>query len=137
MLISICGRKGITMIEVMISLMLITVGILSLLTLLPSGWRLSGTSDMLGRAAGILQAELERKEIMIMNGNNSIPTDTMKPVYASGKETAQPGDIQYFVETKIEKWSGSYKVWVKVTWPGSLNGVQESLIVGRQMSFAQ
>jgi Tfp pilus assembly protein PilV len=75
-----CDKRGITMIEVMVSLMLITVGILSLLTLLPSGWRLSGTSDMLGRAAGILQAELERKEIMIMNGNNSIPTDTIKPV---------------------------------------------------------
>jgi Tfp pilus assembly protein PilV len=125
------------MIEVMVSLMLITVGILSLLTLLPSGWRLSGTSDMLGRAAGILQAELERKEIMIMNGNNSIPTDTIKPVYASGRATAQPGDIQYTVETKIDKWGGSYKVWVKVTWPGNTNGIAESLIVGRQMSFAQ
>jgi hypothetical protein len=130
------------MIEVLVSLVLISVGVLSLLTLLPSGWRLSGTYDRLGRAAGILQAELERKEIEIMNGNNPITPNPgapaiKYPVYGSGKTTAQPGDIGYTVETEVEKWVGSYKVRVKVTWPGNTTGIAESLIVGRQMSFAQ
>jgi Tfp pilus assembly protein PilV len=49
----ICDRKGISMMEVLVSVALISVGVLGLVTLLPSGWRLSGTADMLGRAAAI------------------------------------------------------------------------------------
>jgi Tfp pilus assembly protein PilV len=128
------------MIEVLVSLGLITVGVLSLLTLLPAGWRLSGTSDMLGRAAGILQAELERNEIMIMNGKNlNIPLNPPeKTVYGSGKETAQPGDIRYTVATTVvENVGGNFLVRVTVTWPGNTTGIAESVIVGRQVSFAQ
>jgi len=127
------------MIEVLISVVLISVGVLSLLTLLPSGWRLSGTSDMLGRAAGILQAELERNEIMIMNGNNSITLNPGTPttVYGSGKQTAQPGDIPYTVTTEVANLGTGYRVRVKVAWPGNPTGIAESLIVGRQMFYAQ
>lgn len=127
------------MIEVLVSMVLITVGVLSLLSLLPAGWRLSGTSDMLGRAAGILQAELERNEIMIMNGKNlNIPLNPPeKTVYGSGKETAQPGDIRYTVATEVASLGTSYRVRVQVTWPGNTTGIAESLIVGRQMFFAQ
>jgi len=130
------------MIEVLVSLVLITVGVLSLLTLLPAGWRLSGTSDMLGRAAGILQSELERNEIMIMNGKNTI-TPTLgtplikQPVYGSGMTTAQPGDIPYTVSTEVDSSGNGYRVRVTVTWPGNTNGIAESLIVGRERSFAQ
>ena len=129
------------MIEVLVSLVLITVGVLSLLSLLPAGWRLSGISDHLGRAAGILQAELERNEIMIMNGNNPItPTPVPPPsktVYGSGKVTAQPGDLLYTVSTEVASLGASYRVRVQVTWPGNTTGIAESLIVGRQMFFAQ
>jgi hypothetical protein len=129
------------MIEVMASVVLIAVGILSLLTLLPSGWRLSGTSDHLGRAAGILQGELERTAILIMNGNNTITPapgqKIVKPVSGSGISPLPPGDMQYTVETMVDNWAGSYKVRVKVTWPGNSVGIAESLIVGRQKFFAQ
>ena len=128
------------MIEVLVSLVLITVGVLFLLSLLPAGIRLAGTSDMLGRAAGILQAELERNEIMIMNGNNTItpnPGTVKQPVYGSGKPTAQPGDIPYTVTTWIENAGAGFRVRVQVTWPGNTTGIAESLIVGRQMFFAQ
>jgi Tfp pilus assembly protein PilV len=136
---SICNKKGITLIEVMVSLLLITVGVLSLITLLPAGIRLSGTSDLLGRAAGILQAELEQNEIMIMNGKNlDIPLNPPeKWVYGSGKTTAQPGDIRYTVATVVEPVGGSFRVRVTVTWQGNTTGIAESLIVGRQVSFAQ
>jgi hypothetical protein len=144
MLISICDRKGITMIEVLISVVLISVGILSLLTLLPSGWRLSGTSDMLGRAAGILQAELEGKEIEIMNGNNTITTNPGNPlirsVSGSGKDPLgplPPGDKTYTVSTEVMNSGNGYLVRVRVTWPGNTTGIWESVIVGRQMSFVQ
>ena len=139
---SACNKRGITLIEVLVSLVLITVGVLSLLTLLPAGWRLSGTSDLLGRAAGILQAELERNEIMIMNGKNTI-TPTLgiplikQPVYGSGMTTAQPGDIPYAVSTEVDSSGNGYRVRVTVTWPGNTTGIAESLIVGRERSFAQ
>ena len=55
--------------ELVLSMLLISVGVTGLLTLLPSGRKLSGASDMLGRAAGILQEELEANEVVIMNQN--------------------------------------------------------------------
>ena len=141
---SVCSKKGISMIEVLISIVLISFGVLSLLTLLPSGWRLAGTSDMLGRAAGILQAELERNEVWIMNEKNQVtPTEgTPAPrhVYSSGMDTSQPGDMEYLVTTQIQDLgggSGPWRVRVRVTWPGNTTGVAESVIVTRQMFFAQ
>ena len=144
-MISICSKKGISMIEVLITVVLISFGVLSLLTLLPSGWRLSGTSDMLGRAAGILQGELERNEVWIMNEKNQV-TPVPKtgspppPFYSSGKETRQPGDIPYFVTTEIEELGGGIEGWrvrVRVTWPGNPTGITESVVVTRQLFFAQ
>jgi hypothetical protein len=137
-----CAKKGITMIEVMVSLILITVGILSLLTLLPSGIRLSGTSDLLGRAAGILQAELNMNEILIMNENNTVTPIALgaapKTVYGSGKGSPQAGDISYTVQTQRSSLpGGQWLVQVRVTWPGNANGIAESLIVTRQKYFAQ
>jgi len=135
-------REGISMMEVLISVALISIGVLSLLTLLPSGWRLSGASDMLGRAVGILQAELEANEILIMNENNRVtPTPAGNPpqksVHGSGKSTAQPGDIAYSVQTERTDLGGSWMVRVQVTWPNNPVGISESLIVTRQKAFIQ
>ncbi len=128
--------------EVLVSVALISIGVLCLLTLLPSGWRLSGASDMLGRAAGILQAELEANEILIMNENNRVtptpPGDPpSKPVYGSGKGAPQPGDIAYSVQTERTDLGGSWMVRVQVTWPNNPVGISESLIVSRQKAFIQ
>ena len=139
---SICNKKGISMMEVLISVVLITVGILSLLTLLPAGWRLSGTSDYLGRAAAILQAEMERNEILIMNENNTVTaTPTGYPikttVYGSGKTSPQPGDIAYEVQTERVNLGASWRVRVRVIWAGNATGIRESLIVTPQKYFIQ
>jgi Tfp pilus assembly protein PilV len=135
-------RKGISMMEVLVSVALISIGVLGLVTLLPSGWKLSGTSDMLGRAAGILQAELEANEILIMNENNPVtPTPPgnppKKPVYGSGSRTLQPGDIAYSVQTERTDLGGSWMVRVQVTWPNNPVGISESVIVTRQKAFIQ
>ncbi len=142
MLLSICNRKGITLIEVLVSSVLISVGVMALLTLLPSGWRLSGTSDLLGRAAGILQGEMERNEIQVMNVNNAVTATTpgvpeTKTVHGSGMTTAQPGDIPYLVQTERTDLGESWRVRVRVTWPGNARGIAESLIVTRQRYFTQ
>jgi hypothetical protein len=143
MLISICNRKGITLVEVLVSSVLISVGVMALLTLLPSGWRLSGTSDLLGRAAGILQGEMESNEILVMNPTNMV-TPTLpgspetKDIYGIGRNTPQPGDVRYSVQTeRIDLGGGSWRVRVRVTWQRNPTGIAESLIVTRQRYFAQ
>ena len=142
MLISICNRKGITLVEVLVSSVLISVGVMALLTLLPSGWRLSGTSDLLGRAAGILQGEMERNEILVMNANNAVTATPLgapetKTVHGSGSITAQPGDVPYLVQTERTDLGETWRVRVRVTWPGNATGIAESLIVTRQRNFTQ
>ncbi len=135
--------------EVLVSVSLISIGVLGLLTILPSGWRLSGTSDFIGRAAGILQGELEENEILIMNGNNTVPpadpADPSNPpatkfVYGSRNPSGQAGDIRYTVRTERTQpvaLGGSWLVRVQVTWPSNATGIQESLVVTRQSSFNQ
>jgi Tfp pilus assembly protein PilV len=139
---SICNKKGITLIEVLVSALLISVGVLALLTMLPSGWRLTGTSDLLGRAAAILQGEMERNEILIMNQNNAVAqtppgAPETRTVYGSGGTTAQRGDIPYFVQTERVDLGPTWRVRVQVTWPGNAAGIRESLLVSRQRTFAQ
>jgi hypothetical protein len=141
-----CNKKGISLIEVMVSIVLIMVGILGLLTLMPSGWRLSATSDALARAAGILQAELEAQEILIMNPNNTfaaIPAGDplgKKEVYGGGNAPQMGDNVKYTVQTVrtplVAPLSG-WQVQVQVTWPGHAAGIHESLIVTPQQYFRQ
>ncbi len=129
------------MIEVLASVALITVGVMALLTLLPTGMKLSGNSDLLGRAAAILQAELNMNEILVMNGNNTVnplpSPGTTKQVWGSGKPGPQPGDIRYTVTTQRTKVGNQWLVQIQVTWPGNTRGIGESLIVTPQKYFAQ
>ena len=69
-----CNNRGITIVEVLITLFLTAVGILALLSMQPTSWNAAGRSDFMGRAAGILQSELERNELWIMNPNNNFAT---------------------------------------------------------------
>ena len=136
------SKRGISMMEVLVAVVLIGVGIIGLLSLLPSGWRLSGTSDALGRAAGILQAELEANEVWIMNGNNTVTataTPDVKVICGAGRVLAekQPGDIEYTVATERADLGGRWRVRVRVTWPGNAVGISESLIVTQQKYFFQ
>jgi hypothetical protein len=142
MLISKCNKRGISMIEVLIALFLISVGVMALITLLPSGWRLSSKSDLLGRAAAILHAELEKSEILIVNEKNPItPTvpgsPEVKTVYGSGKAPPDAGDVPFTVQTERTDLGGSWRVRIRVTWPTSEKGIAGGLIIARQRYFAQ
>jgi Tfp pilus assembly protein PilV len=129
-----------TMIEVCIALFLVGVGILALITLQPSALRLSGKSDYLGRASGVLVAQLQGLEAQIINPNNAMPVSGSITVNASGQSTLRPGDAAFTVGTTItDLGSNTYRVNVHVTWPpGSTSaGIKESMIVVRQQSFGQ
>jgi Tfp pilus assembly protein PilV len=129
-----------TLAEVLIALLLLSVGLFGLLSLQSSSWNLAGKSDALGRAAGILQKHLHTAEAAIMNpAANSTPgVEILEPVYAGGQSTPQPGDAAFRVETTISGLGGGMsRATVKVTWPGNPDGISESLIAGRQEGFRQ
>lgn len=137
-----CNNKGITIVEVLITLFLTAVGIMALLSMQPISWQTAGRSDFMGRAAGILQSELERNEIRIMNPVNTVSTGTttrtMYPSNLTSGTTPQKGDVPYTVATTISSLgSTAWRVDVRVTWPGNNRGIAESMTVTRQETFRQ
>jgi len=139
---SITNNKGITLIEVLISLFLISFGVLGLISVQPPAWNLSAKSDFLGRAGGILHKELETSEGLILNPCNpnpcsgSTPLISTKNVLASGMGAAQAGDMPFTVRTTLtDNGDNTWTAVVTVTWPGNNTGISESLIITRQENF--
>ena len=64
MLRSLCNKKGVGLIEVLIAIFLTATGIMAVLSLQPQGWRTMAKADYLGRASGILYKTLENYETM-------------------------------------------------------------------------
>ena len=162
MLSLISNKRGIGLIEVVIAIFLVSFGVLTILSMQPSAWKLVGKSDYLGRAAGILHKELEKRETCVMNSciplatcQNSLPNYPANyQVYASGVAAGVPdaGDAQYTVTTVINDTTlpdppGAtvtnvkvYRVQVTVTWrdpmvPG-LRNLVESAIVSLQGPYS-
>lgn len=133
------NKKGISLVEVCIALFLLGIGIFALISLQPSAWRLSGKSDYLGRASGILLSQLQATEAQIMNPNIAIPASLSSTVYASGQGTAKQGDVAFTVNRTITALAGgnTWRVTVRVSWPGNATGITESLNVTRQEYFRQ
>ena len=152
MLASACNKRGLSIVEVLITLFLTTVGIMALLSMQPQSWKAASRSDFMGRAAGILHSELERNEIWIMNPNSSFVTacdstghnlylgTCSRTIYASSQTTQQAGDVPFTVNTTIAPFGASTNAWtvaVQVTWPGNTRGVRETAVVSRQETFRQ
>ncbi len=138
---SIRRNSGTSLVEVLVAIMITSIAVTAALSHQPQAWRLAGKTDNLGRAAGIIQSELERSELWIMNPNNTITlASTSRTVYTGGQGddyTPQAGDVSYTVQTTITKPSSVdvWKVTVKVTWPGNSTGITESIWVTRQETF--
>jgi Tfp pilus assembly protein PilV len=137
----ISNSRGIGLIEVIISIFLVTVGVLAILSMQPSAWRLVGKSDYLGRGAGILHRELESREACIMNPCNTVATGTATapPILISGLGAAASGDAQYTVTTTITPVAGVTNAWTvtaTVTWPDQqihgYRNLTESIVVAQQ-----
>jgi len=132
-----CNNRGISLVEVVIAIFLTTFGILVLLSMEPMSWKTATKSDLMGKAAEILQRELEDNELFIMNSGNAITLSTTnKTVYASGEAAAQPDDTAFTVQTKItNNGDGSWTVAVTVTGPDNKT-VSESVIATRQQAYS-
>ncbi len=140
------NRKEVTMTEVVVSVALLSVGILSLITVLPSSMILASRSDYLGRASGILANQIQVNEALILNPNNPSPpqgqqpTITVYPSWQRGRERKQ-GDLEFYVTptfTSLDAGAGNaWLVTVNVTWPGNTTGITESLRVVRQQAWTR
>jgi Tfp pilus assembly protein PilV len=135
---SVSRDSGITMIESIVAILLVSIGLIGLLSMQPSAWRASARADYLGHAAMVLSEELTRQELWIMNPCNAVSTGTVpQTVNASGQGTAQSGDTSYSVQTTIASiGTNIWRVSVRVSWPPlNTTGITESIVVTRQDSF--
>lgn len=124
------------MAEVIVAILLVSVGVIALIATQPSSWNLAGRSDNLGRAAGILQSEMSLTEALIMNPLVSIPANSAKTVYVSRQSSSQSGDATFYVTTTISVVStGVWRIKTTVTWPTNSTGITDSILVTRQEQF--
>ena len=132
------NRNGIGLIEVLIAIFLLTVGILSLISLQPSAWRLSGKSDAMGRAAGILHQELETAELLVMNANTGLPADLLNQTVrvSGGAADGSAGDVSFLVtRTVVDNANGTWLITITVDWNGNTGPLTESRLASRQNPF--
>lgn len=138
MLLSVCNKKGLGLIEVVIAMFITVVAVLAIFSLVSPAWKTAARSDYLGRASGILYEQLMRHEARIMNPCCPVTTGTLAAtvVNASGQTAAQSGDAQFDVATTITSLATNvWRVTVLVTWAGNATGISESLVVTRQEGF--
>jgi Tfp pilus assembly protein PilV len=135
------NNKGITMTECVIAILLTTIAIVSIMPMQDNALKAMSRSDNMGRAQGVMQAELESWENVIMNSTDAISPITAgtltKTVYASSNGPTSgitgKGDASFTVVTKIIAAPGtkSWIVNVKVTWTGNATGINSSIVASR------
>lgn len=136
-----CNNRGITLIESVIAILLVSIGLLGLLSMQPSAWRAITRTDHVGRAAMVLNKELTDRELAIMNCCNAVVTgEVSRTLYASGQAAAQSGDIGFNVKTAtnlVDTNLWSVTVTVSVPPPNTMDirEIKESIVVGWQDSF--
>jgi Tfp pilus assembly protein PilV len=141
MLRLICNKKGISLIEVMVAIVLTAIGLVTLSSLQDSGWKATAKADYVGRASGILYSRLEFYEAWIANPCRSDfaeGTQAEQTIQTSGSGTAIRGDIAYTINANIRRihtTPDSFRVTVTVTWTGNTRGISESLEITRQQAY--
>jgi Tfp pilus assembly protein PilV len=135
---SICNNRGTTLIESVIAILLVSIGLIGLMSMQPSAWQASARADYLGRAAMMLGRELTSRELVIMNPCNTVSLGTVTQVFnASGQGMAQSGDVSFTVQTTTASiGTNVWQVTVRVSWPPlNATGITESIVVTRQENF--
>lgn len=133
-------NKGITLVESIVSILLLSTAVVAIMTMQPTSWKTSTRSDYLGRAVMVLHKELMAQEAFIMNPCNTVTVGTVnKTVYTSYQGTQQPGDATFAVQTTTSVVAGSTNTWrvtINVSWPPlNTRGITDNLIITRQETF--
>jgi prepilin-type N-terminal cleavage/methylation domain-containing protein len=148
------NKKGLTLIECIIALFLVTIAIVTLMTMQPLAWKGASKSDFLGKAAGILQRELETFENNFMQGTTSCTctfcTSTNDCTSCTCNGASPPWNSTYIITKDNIPFTvnalacdnsagacnntiplNTWLVNVRITWPGSVNGIKSSIIVSK------
>lgn len=134
----ILNSKGFTLIEAMIAVLLTMVGAIAVLSLQPQAWMTAGKADHIGRAAGVMQTELELRENQIMLG--TIPASPINQTFQVSGGGNHSGDATFnIITTTTNPGANRWLVNVRVTWPGNCSGgtcnISSSMLVTRQAGF--
>lgn len=132
--------KGITLVESIISILLLSTAVVAIMTLQPTSWKTSMRSDYMGRAVMVMHKELTTQEVWIMNPCNAVTVGTVnKTVYTSYQGTQLAGDATFVVQTTTTAVAGSTNTWrvtINVSWPPlNSRGITDNLIITRQEPF--
>ena len=134
----ISNNKGFTIVEAMIAVFLTIIAVMAVLTMQPTSWRAATKADYMGRAAGVMQSELELRENQIMLG--TIPASPITQTIQAGGSGTNAGDAVFnVITTTTNPGANRWLVNVRVTWPGSCGGgicnITSSILVTRQSGF--
>ena len=130
--------KGFTLVEAVIAIFITTIAIIAVFTMNPTSWKAVAKADYMGRAAGIMQAELELRESQIMSG--TIPASPINQILQASGGGNFAGDASFNITTTTTNTGTNlWLVNVRVTWPGNCLGgtcnITSSMLVTRQSGF--
>jgi Tfp pilus assembly protein PilV len=147
MLAILLNKKGISLVEALIAVFLTGIAAVAILVMQDTSWRTGAKSDYFGRAAGILQTELELRQDQISRPSADM-TDQAKVdpniwplgvAHSRNVHVIDPlsnavaanitGDKIFTVTTAVTSQGGKqYLVNAQVTWPGTTQGIRGSMI---------
>jgi len=145
--------KGMSLVEVFIAICITAVAVMAIFSLQVPAFQTGAKSDYLGRAAEIMQMQLESTEAYLMNPNclnanvnTGIPaipalggsTTATYNVFSSGLSAPINGDATYSVSTTITSVPPTTKLFsvvVKITWSLKPTGISQTIYVSRQVFF--
>jgi Tfp pilus assembly protein PilV len=137
------NEKGLTILECILAVFMTTVTVVSLVSMQSLSWTSAGKADYLGRAQGILQTELETREMEIMTVKTTAPVNAEKKCIDNQSVAwpcTKPGFRPTFiVSTSILDNNANVTHTVilrtSIKWPGNINGIKSSMVVAPQNGF--
>jgi Tfp pilus assembly protein PilV len=136
------NNRGITLIESMIAMLLTMIAILALAPMQDTSLRSVLRADYLGRAAGIMQSELELREYQVMSGYipATIGASTIHQSVTVSGEAGVTGDATFVITTIIAESNPvtnprSWIINVQVTWLSNSTGMKSSILATQQEGF--
>jgi len=138
MLRTISNIRGFTLVEAMIAVFITTIAVVAIFTMNPTSWKAVAKADYMGRAAGVMQSELELRENQIMSG--TIPASPINQTILASGGGDYAGDAAFNVTTTTTNpGTNRWLVNVRVTWPGNCLGgtcnITSSMLITRQSGF--
>ncbi|MEN6375790.1 MAG: prepilin-type N-terminal cleavage/methylation domain-containing protein [Smithella sp.] len=138
MLRTISNIRGFTLVEAMIAVFITTIAVVAIFTMNPTSWKAVAKADYMGRAAGVMQSELEMRESQIMSG--TIPASPINQTILASGGGNYDGDAAFNVTTTTTNpGTNRWLVNVRVTWPGNCLGgtcnITSSMLITRQSGF--